>query len=101
LIVICKFKDRNFEICFKKIVFPLYIWTFARLIWFDFWCFNTTFSNISVISMATSFSGGRSRREPPTMSKQLVHSICLLVKLGNANKVGKSSTKWANILVYF
>jgi UDP-3-O-acyl-N-acetylglucosamine deacetylase len=25
LIVICKFKDRNFEICFKKIVFPLYI----------------------------------------------------------------------------
>jgi hypothetical protein len=33
--------------------------------------FNATFSNI----MATSFSGGRSRREPPTMGKQLVNFI--------------------------
>jgi hypothetical protein len=33
--------------------------------------FNATFSNI----MATSFSGGRNRREPPTMSKQLVNFI--------------------------
>jgi hypothetical protein len=30
--------------------------------------FNATFSYI----MATRFSGGRSRREPPTMGKQLV-----------------------------
>ena len=39
--------------------------------------FNATFSNISAI-MATSFSGGRSRstrREPPTMGKQLVSLI--------------------------
>jgi hypothetical protein len=35
------------------------------------WCFNATFSYI----MATSFSGGRSRREPPTMGKQLVNFI--------------------------
>jgi hypothetical protein len=41
---------------------------------FDFLCFNSTFSNI----MATSFSGGRSRstrKEPPTMGKQLVNVI--------------------------
>jgi hypothetical protein len=41
---------------------------------FDFWCFNATFSNIK----ATSFSGGRSRstrREPPTMDKQMVNFI--------------------------
>ena len=41
-----------------------------------FLVFNATFSNISAIEcMATSFSDGRSRstrREPPTMSKQLV-----------------------------
>jgi hypothetical protein len=37
---------------------------------FDFWCY-ATFSYI----MATSFSGGRSRREPPTMGKQLVNFI--------------------------
>ena len=47
------------------------------LSWFDlidFWCFNATFSNI----MVTSFSGGRSqstRREPPTMGKQLINFI--------------------------
>ena len=38
---------------------------------FDFWCFNATFSNI----MTTSFRDGRSRstrREQPTMGKQLV-----------------------------
>jgi hypothetical protein len=33
--------------------------------------FNATFSNI----MATSFSGGGSRREPLTMGKQLVNFI--------------------------
>ena len=35
-------------------------WLLAMFIWFwfDFWCFNATFSYI----MATSFSGGRSRR---------------------------------------
>jgi hypothetical protein len=36
-----------------------------------FLVFNATFSNI----MATSFRGGRSRREPPTMGKQLVNFI--------------------------
>ena len=30
--------------------------------WFDFWCFNATFSNISAISWRPVFSGGRSRR---------------------------------------
>jgi hypothetical protein len=43
--------------------------------WFDliwFLVFNATFSNYI---MATSFSGGRSRREPPTMGKQLVSLI--------------------------
>jgi hypothetical protein len=45
---------------------------------FDFWCFNATFSNISAISLVTSFSVGRSRitrREPSTMGKQLVNFI--------------------------
>ena len=43
----------------------------------DFWCFN----NIAIFQlyiMVTSFSGGRNRstrREPPTMSKQLVNCI--------------------------
>jgi hypothetical protein len=45
------------------------------LIWFN--VFNATFSNVSTI-MATRLSGGRSRstrREPPTMGKQLVNFI--------------------------
>jgi len=37
----------------------------------NYYCFNAIFSYI----MATSFSGGRSRREPPTMDKQLVNFI--------------------------
>jgi hypothetical protein len=40
--------------------------------------FNATFRNISAIIMATSFSDGGSRstrREPPTMGKQLVNFI--------------------------
>ena len=47
---------------------------------FDFWCFNATFSNM----MATSFSGGRSRssrREPPTMCKQLVNWVLFICNL--------------------
>ena len=46
------------------------VWKFDLILIFDFWCFNATFSYI----MTTSFSGGRSRstrREPPTMGKQL------------------------------
>ena len=46
--------------------FPVLFWS----ILFDFWCFNATFNNISAI-MATSFSGGGSRRESPSMGKQL------------------------------
>jgi hypothetical protein len=45
---------------------------------FEFMVFNATFSNISAIIIATSFSGGGSRitqREPPTMGKQLVNFI--------------------------
>jgi hypothetical protein len=41
--------------------------------WFDFWCFNCTFSSISA-----SFSGGGSwstRREPLTLDKQQVYFI--------------------------
>ena len=51
--------------------------SYYDLIWFDliwFIVFNATFSYI----MAASFSGGRSRstrREPPTMGKQLVNFI--------------------------
>ena len=41
---------------------------------FDFWCFNATRQYFSYI-MATSFSSGRSWREPPTMGKQLVNFI--------------------------
>ena len=37
-------------------------------------CFNATFYNIFSYIM-TSFSGGGSRREPPTMGKQLVNFI--------------------------
>jgi len=44
-----------------KVTFT-YDW--ERLIWFEFLCL-----------MATSFNGGRSRREPPTMGKQLVNLI--------------------------
>jgi hypothetical protein len=46
-----------------------------------FGVFNATFSYI----MATSFSGGRSWREPPTMGKQLVNFItcgCKFTKPG-------------------
>ena len=42
--------------------------------YFDFWCFNATQQYFSYI-MATSFSGGRSQREPLTMGKQLVNFI--------------------------
>jgi hypothetical protein len=42
-----------------------------------FLVFNATFSYI----MATSFSGGRSRREPPTMSKQLVNFYHLRLRV--------------------
>ena len=44
----------------------------TEICWFFyFWRFNATFNYI----MATSFSGGRNRREPPTMGKQLVSFI--------------------------
>jgi hypothetical protein len=36
---------------------------------------NATFYNIFSYIMTTSFSGGGSRREPPTMGKQLVNFI--------------------------
>ena len=52
----------------NTVIWLVRIW----LIWFL--VFNATFSYI----MATSFSGGRSRstrREPPTMGKQLVNFI--------------------------
>jgi len=35
--------------------------------------FNATFSNILAISWRPVISGGRSRREPPTMGKQLLN----------------------------
>jgi hypothetical protein len=41
----------------------------------DFWCFNATFSNISAISWRPVLvveEVGSTRREPPTMGKQLV-----------------------------
>ena len=67
-----------FWLCYSNTVTllsDLSIFFFAfRLIDFDFWCFNATFSYI----MATSFSGGRSRstrREPSTIGKQLVNFI--------------------------
>jgi hypothetical protein len=43
----------------------------------DFLCFNATFNNITAISWlpVPVFSGGGSRREPPTMGKQLVNFI--------------------------
>ena len=57
--------------------------TYVKDIWnwiFEFLVFNATFSNISATGyiMATSFSGGGSRstrREPPTLGKQLVNFI--------------------------
>jgi hypothetical protein len=49
------------------------VWILKKKKICDFWCFNATFNNISAIIMATSFSGGGSRREPPTMGKQLVN----------------------------
>jgi hypothetical protein len=44
----------------------------------DFWCFNATFSNISAISWRPVLvveEAGSTRREPPTMGKQLVNFI--------------------------
>jgi hypothetical protein len=44
----------------------------------DFWCFNATFSNISAISWRPVLvveEVGSTRREPPTMGKQLVNFI--------------------------
>jgi hypothetical protein len=46
-----------------------------------FLVFNATFSYI----MATSFSGGRSRREPPTMGKQLINFITSLAASGRVH----------------
>ena len=46
----------------------------SKKIWLDFWCFQQYASYI----MVTSFSGGGSRstrREPPTLCKQLVNFI--------------------------
>jgi hypothetical protein len=40
----------------------------------DFWALRHFQQYFSYI-MATSFSGGRSRREPPTMGKQLINFI--------------------------
>ena len=46
----------------------------SDLILFDFWCL-TPLSTVFHYITATSFSGGGSRRESPTMSKQLVSFI--------------------------
>ena len=43
-----------------------------------FWCFNATFNNISAISWRSVLvleEAGSTRREPPTMGKQLVNFI--------------------------
>jgi len=44
----------------------------------DFWCFNATFNNISAISWRPVLvveEAGSTRREPPTIGKQLVNFI--------------------------
>ena len=41
---------------------------------FDFWCFNTTFKNISVITWRPALLVEEAG-EPPTMGKQLVNFI--------------------------
>jgi len=43
----------------------------------DFWCLMPLSAIYFSCIMATSFSGGRTRREPPTMGKQLVNFITL------------------------
>ena len=46
--------------------------------WSKRWCFlvfNATFRQYFSYIMATSFSGGGRRREPPTMGKELVNFI--------------------------
>ena len=48
------------------------------LILIDFWCFYATFSNISAISWRPVLvveEAGSTRREPPTMGKQLINFI--------------------------
>jgi hypothetical protein len=48
------------------------------LIFVFFWCFNATFNNISAISWRPVLAveeAGSTRREPPTMGKQLVSFI--------------------------
>jgi hypothetical protein len=60
--------------CILDICYTCNIGTCTYLIWFL--VFNATFSYI----MATRFSGGRSRREPPTMGKQLILLILSLLK---------------------
>ena len=71
--------DKRFEIYIYtcKIFQTCFVTCWEMLLWSDliwFLVFNATFSYI----MVTSFSGGRSRstrREPPTMGKQLVNFI--------------------------
>ena len=60
----------------------------------DFWCFNNilVFQQYFSYIMATTFSGGRSqstRREPPTMGKQLVNAPFFVIY-----KAGRESTPY-------
>jgi len=75
-------RSRREHLCKEVFVYMLFsiifncinCWCHYNMDWFDFWCFNVTFSNI----MAISFSGGRrqsTRKESPTMGKQLVNFI--------------------------
>ena len=56
---------------------PKYIMKKCLIDWLIDWClvFNATFSNISAISWRPVEEAGSTRREPPTMGKQLVSFI--------------------------
>ena len=60
-------KFAYFHICTASLI----VLHWYRFWLIDFWCFNAIFSYI----MTTSFSVGRSWREPLTMGKQLVNFI--------------------------
>ena len=73
--------------------------------WFDydFWCFNATFNNISAISWRPVLNGGGSRntrREPPTMGKQMVNFItCDCESRAPFFVIYKAGSRWTHVVL--
>ena len=68
------------QINFLYFVHCTILYIYKHLIWFDLLCL-TPFPQYFSYIMRTSFSGGRSQRELPTMGKQLVNSYILRLRV--------------------